>query len=692
MATGPISVRVELKRSTDSIDDTAETQSEGDEVVLKVETTEHASKGEDEPKGEVHEEERAGGSEDDETILEAKARDAETTLETKSENGEATSEDDGEWIPVADGALLRPSKTAHVHFKKDGEKVPVQLILFPEPYADFRLDRARITVVESDGRPVQVALLNSRAFSWSGTGVESVFTDRTVNFEGENDYRNWWCLLQAVRRHACHVMPVVCEAQEKLSVPVSAFAEVDKRVRNPDLKLACAWTGDRTEFLLLNISLALHIPMILFVSFVILVTLDRFETPQNGTMLATNYTLNTTHLNTTNHSTTIKYRLVLDPQSGYDLISKPNTADSLVRTSCWPDNTSVPRLVYNTRTNLTEISYGTRQVLMPLRFLFVPVLISCVYSFVVLLARLFVVLMVCRRTHRVAVRFRRARKHLAAVYKDVKARTETALAALRANPDPIVTSTVEDIVGCSTNTLFYFAQSGMQLPRFFHWPALRHELGMVIDIAVLFVGGYTAVGYVLLDWCRFAEADSKATIALPISFAALSVVMDVTLIAYLGAVNLRWKHWYKRQKCKCIGRSLCIMCSIMGLQVFLLLKMFTFFRASFFYVFSPLIFLLIVASLDVVSEFLRYFVFFRSIGFGVLAICGAVLLAFKTDSLYDEGTALLFSLPSWATWYLLIFPTLCVIPWLFILFTALDSCVYSIYTMYLKCSKKCRSG
>ena len=190
VATGPISVRVELKRSTDSIDDTTEAQSEGDEAVLEgdevgleVETTGHASKGENEQEGGLHGEERAGGSEDDETILEAKA-DAGVTLETKSENGEATSEDDGEWIPVADGALLRPSKTAHVHFKKDGEKFPVQLILFPEPYADFRLGRARITVVECDGRPVQVALLTSRAFSWSGTGIESVFTDRTVNFEG----------------------------------------------------------------------------------------------------------------------------------------------------------------------------------------------------------------------------------------------------------------------------------------------------------------------------------------------------------------------------------------------------------------------------------------------------------------------------------------------------------------------------
>merc|ERR1711934_1033917 len=142
---------------------------------------------------------------------------------------------------------------------------------------------------------------------------------------------------------------------------------------------------------------------------------------------------------------------------------------------------------------------------------------------------------------------------------------------------------------------------------------------MVIDIVVLFLGGYVAVGYVLLDWCRFAEADSKATIALPIAFAALSVVMDVTLIVYLRAVNLRWKHWYKRQKCKCLGRSLYIMCSIMGLQVLLLLKMFTFFRVSFFYVFSPVMFLLIVASLDVVSECFRSnFVFLRSIGLAVL--------------------------------------------------------------------------
>ena len=121
MATSSISVRVELKRSTGSINDTAETQSEGDEAVLEVETTGHASKGDDEQEGGLHDEERAGGSEDDEAILQAKAGDAEVTLETKSENGEATSEGDGEWIPVADGALLRPSKTAHVHFKKDGE-------------------------------------------------------------------------------------------------------------------------------------------------------------------------------------------------------------------------------------------------------------------------------------------------------------------------------------------------------------------------------------------------------------------------------------------------------------------------------------------------------------------------------------------------------------------------------------------
>ena len=120
-----------------------------------------------------------------------------------------------------------------------------------------------------------------------------------------------------------------------------------------------------------------------------------------------------------------------------------------------------------------------------------------------------------------------------------------------------------------------------------------------------------------------------------------------------------------------------------------LLKMFTFFRVSFFYVFSPVMFFAIVASLDVVSECFHDFVFFRSIGFGVLGICGVVLVAFKTDSLYDEGTALLFSLPSWVVWVLLYILAWCITPCSYFLFSFLDWCIYWIYS---QCSKLCGNG
>ena len=102
-------------------------------------------------------------------------------------------------ISVAGGDLLRPLTSTKVHFEEGGAKRRIQLIPFPEPYHGIRVDRARITIVECDGRGVRVGLLTSQITQpqkrrQTPCPTEFVYNQRTINFEAASDYRDWWCV------------------------------------------------------------------------------------------------------------------------------------------------------------------------------------------------------------------------------------------------------------------------------------------------------------------------------------------------------------------------------------------------------------------------------------------------------------------------------------------------------------------
>ena len=106
---------------------------------------------------------------------------------------------DNNVISVANGDLLRPLTSTKVHFEEGGAKRPIQLVPFPEPYHGIQVDRARITIVECDGRGVRVGLLTSQITQpqkrrQTPCPTEFVYNQRTINFEAASDYRDWWCV------------------------------------------------------------------------------------------------------------------------------------------------------------------------------------------------------------------------------------------------------------------------------------------------------------------------------------------------------------------------------------------------------------------------------------------------------------------------------------------------------------------
>ena len=79
---------------------------------------------------------------------------------------ELKNEASDQWVSVIDGGLLRPYRTytktnANDKGSQQSRRKWIQLFIFPNPFPDFPLHSARVTVVECDGGGVRVGLLVS---------------------------------------------------------------------------------------------------------------------------------------------------------------------------------------------------------------------------------------------------------------------------------------------------------------------------------------------------------------------------------------------------------------------------------------------------------------------------------------------------------------------------------------------------
>ena len=518
------------------------------------------------------------------------------------------------WFAVDDGALLRPDTNALNFVTQSNRNESLQLIIFPEPFVNFLLHSARITIVECDGRGVRVGLLVSnsnphdyeRQFVRNSTPaiLSDIFTDRTETFGTDEDYYNWWYRLQSVRTRLDRLSPLVHEAVEQLQ---KRIYDLDPfYLRGVRLQACCD-----EHMGTIVISSALVYATLLLIAFPIMMVLNLDQVAARHSSNTTNATNATTSMRTT---TTSHYSMASpDPHR-------------LMRTMCWWPSADMDKQV----------------LAVPWSAVFLPFFALILLALTAIIGRLFNIWH-ARRQHRIRTdEYRRAEEESKICRQKVHARIE---AKLLAEADEghgvsnVVKAVVNEFVASSVPKPISYRPSIRQYP-----PCLKRHF---LDSFALIIGLVGLVIYGVADWgCYFGDMDSQgSSVAVLCILAALCVVMDLVVGVQFVRFLLEYIEKKSRSNFDASPRSKILKVLIFVLfgvlilqQVFLLLEMFTFFHElSFFFVLLPLLVAIIIFNVIVV----HYQEDCLCLAFTipcVSCVMSAVLLMLKADNFFGVGT------------------------------------------------------
>ena len=524
------------------------------------------------------------------------------------------------WNELAGGAVLRPHRRADVLLKRAGKRFArqppgktktVQIIGLPHPYPGDRLHSVRVTVVECGGSPVQLGLLVSQSLNKSAKANRfSLYTDRSEDFESADAYRDWWYRLQFIRRRVDRVLPVLLGGFNELNAAYSQFENAYAVADRPEIR----GTDLGSVRCLLFISFIVYV-VLLFIAFPIMMAsnLDQIEGLARAVAMG----------NASNTTTTYSYNMASpDP-------------DRLVRTVCWqPDShKALPPLV----------SWVA---------VFSPCALAIVYALAMISLRAFERSRVRRKVMEAYDQFTVADQALVSVQKQAKARAKAAVTGEgRAGPVAVVKE-LADKFAVSDELM---ADRCHISPDFKKVYLDKHfTLVNLIDASMLVISSFGILAYAVADcWCRHddmtvRQSATENAVALPAIAAVLCIVLDAFVGALLGALTKEELSDFPY----ITQFSFAIFVSMLVQQVLLLLELFTLFRkVSFFFVFFPLI--IIIISI-IVCTFLSNIPVGVAVTFvGVPLVISVVLMMLKTDYLFGISNP---GLP-YFSWVLVMAPT-----------------------------------
>ena len=246
----------------------------------------------------------------------------------------------GQWISVDGGALLRPDKNANNLVSQPKRHKCLQLIIFRDPYVNFSLQSARITVVECNGRSVRVGLLVSntktldqalsrtlqrqsyKSFLTTDNSTD-ILTGRTEGFDNGDDYYNWWYRLQSVRARVGRLSPHMHEAVQDMKKDEIQLSFSRSRISAVSKTPCCGRHDSKImmpSILVYGVSMIVAFPVMLGMNLDQACALHSWNTT-NATNITTNISMTTT--------------------SHYNMVSPdPNR---IMRTMCWRRDTHMDK-------------------------------------------------------------------------------------------------------------------------------------------------------------------------------------------------------------------------------------------------------------------------------------------------------------------------------------------------------------
>ena len=494
------------------------------------------------------------------------------------------------WVPVAQGALLRPIKTETV--AGNGHLISVQLIPFPDPYFGIRLRGVRITMVECDGKAVRVGLIISD-FAKKNMIATPGDTICTKNFNAVDNYRAWWYRLQAVRDGVQQKVPSFCELRDKAGRDLGDFEEAKallNRTMRPRSARSCYDRLDKNcvtpviYLLVYGCSLLVAFPIMLAMN------LDHLEA-------------NATTTSVTNSTTSPHYTM-----------ARPNPERTL-RTICWQNSSG----------------HQSPPVSWPV--VFFPFLFSFVFALLMILARVREMFNIYERTKGIVARLRKADHRLKDVPGEVKAHMQ---AVDQVSADPKIRDVVE---AATRDYIMVDVWQQRDIPKNIYLESGEHIVLVFFDVLVLIICSFAAVACAVAEWwCRLELMGSEETVALPIIYVVLCVVADATIGMLFSCVCTKRLVDVDENVMRRTCLVILVASAILLQQLLLLLEMFTFFhRVSFFFVFSPLLIVIVGVCLwSFTSSLIATLAIFL-----VLISPSVVLLMLKVDKLFGIGAALL---------------------------------------------------
>lgn len=523
------------------------------------------------------------------------------------------------WVPVAGGALLRPTKYTE-------DLSAVQLIPFPEPYFGIRLQGVRITMLECDGKAVRVGLIISELeeadFEKKKKKLRTATAESlcgTENFDDANDYRAWWYRLQAGREGVQRTVSSLCDLQYKahreLGILRSKSKALDKA--NVDISVQCFEEDDPSGIVVYYIVYG----SLLLVAFPIMLAMNLDQLEANMT-------------NTSNTSN------VTSPTNPRYTMARSNP-ERILRTICWQSSSDPPRVPW--------------------------LAVLCPF----LLAAAFAVSMISVHVRGVFKRFIQTK----GIVDDLRVSNRT-LKHVHAEINDhfqAIDQVSEDVkikaVVKAANKEY------MMIDSFYFEPPARKKLYLQdsqmlpvsLDILVLIICVFAAVVCAVPEWwCRLG---SEENVALPIIYVGLCVVADVVMVVFLrrcstgvetirdmcfGCCSERLGEDFYIKPVHRAYLTMLVTSTVLLQQLLLLLEMFAFFnQVSFFFVFSP--FFIVAVSMCPCCAY-GVEIWFVTICL-VLMSPSVVLLMLKADKLLGIGTALLLgpAFPEFS-WFMVMVP------------------------------------
>ena len=565
---------------------------------------------------------------------------------------ELKNEASDQWVSVIGGGLLRPYDTyrkanANDKGSQQSRRKWIQLFIFPNPFPDFPLHSARVTVVECDGGGVRVGLLVSEigkncpptnsppkpvasppvappggllpdavALPVAGDS-ENLFCNRTDAFDTDDDYRKWWYRLQRARHHASRVTQIALETRSDIQQETVKLEQARKDIGVvPDYP----WCEKRNIQIVVFVTSALVHGFLLIVVFPILLVLNLDQL----TALHFAGTINVTNATTSHYN-----------------MASPNPG-RIMRTLCWQ--------------HPADMGISLR---VPWSAVFSPFAISMLLAFAMIAARFYDTLRHRRQLKSENAAVKKLVGHFGSEIEKLRARLDAAVSP-DAIVDPGVLSTVRAIVEdySSVNTFVTPFSNHSRI----HYPKHAFLVSHAVEIYALINGVIAAVIYGVADWgCYFGDVDSQAvSVGVFCVLTALFVVMDVVAhVHFVQFVLLGIGTSYSdRMICKvaCKVFNYVLFGGLIVQQLMLLLEMFTFFHeTSFFITFLPILAVIVLLNVAMFTSpdgcCYGIIMLFASLAL----ITGLVLLIFKTDELFGVGTALTFSLPEF-TWAVVMIP------------------------------------